>query len=51
MMTLVVANVENVHNLRTEKKFCDIWDKVVTQIDAQSRQTQRDNKIATGLCS
>ena len=40
--TLVAARFENVHNLRTEEKFCDIWDKVVTQTDGHSRQTRRD---------
>ena len=44
-MALVAASVENVHNLRTEEKFCDTWDEVVTQIDAYSRQTRRDNAL------
>ena len=44
-MTLVAASVENVHNLRTEKKFCDIWDEVVTQIGAHSRRTRFDNTL------
>ena len=44
-MTLVAACVQNVHNLRTEKKFCDILDEVVAQTDAHSRQTQRDNTL------
>ena len=34
---------ENV--LCTEEKFCDAWDKVVTQIDAHLRRTQRDNRL------
>ena len=42
-MTLVAACVENAHNLRTEEKFCDVWDEVVTQSDAHLRQTRRDN--------
>ena len=44
-MTLVVAYVENVHNLQTEKNFYDVWDKVVTQIDIHLKQTQRDNTL------
>ena len=44
-MTLVAACVESVYNIRTEEKFCDIWDEVVTQIDAHSRQTRRDNTL------
>ena len=44
-MTLVAARVENVHNLRTEEKFCDIWDEIVTQIDAHSRRTRHDNTL------
>ena len=42
-MTLVAACVENVHHLRTEEKFCHIWDEVVNLIDAHSRRTRRDN--------
>ena len=41
-MTLVAACVENVRNLRREEKFRDIWDEVVTQIDAHSSQIRRD---------
>ena len=26
-------------------KFCDIWDEIVTQIDAHSRRTRRDNRL------
>ena len=44
-MTLVAARVENVHNLRTEEKFRDIWDEIVTQIDAHSRRTRHDNTL------
>ena len=44
-ITLVAACVENVHNLGTEEKFCDIWDEVVTQIDAHSKRTRRDNTL------
>ena len=44
-MTLVDACVENVYNLQIEEKFCDKWDEVVTQIDAHSRRTRRDNKL------
>ena len=44
-MTLVAVCVENVRNLRTEEKFCDIWNEVVTQIDAHSRRTRRDNAL------
>ena len=44
-MTLVAAFVDNVYNPRTEKKFCDIRDEVVTQIDAHSRRTRRDNTL------
>ena len=44
-MTLVAACVENVYNPRTQKKFCDIWDEVVTQIDGHSRRTRRDNTL------
>ena len=44
-MTLVTACVENVHNLQTEEKFCGMWNEVVTEIDAYSRQTQRDNTL------
>ena len=43
-MALVAACVENVHNLRTEEKFCDMWDEVITQ-NAHSRRTQRDNTL------
>ena len=42
-MTLVAACVENFHHLRTEKKFCDVWDEVATQIDVRSKRTRRDN--------
>ena len=41
-MTLVASSVENFYNFRTEEKFCDISDEVVTQIDAHSRRTRRD---------
>ena len=44
-MTTVAARVKKVHNLRTEEKFCDIWDEVVTQIDAHSRHTRLDNTL------
>ena len=44
-MTIVAACIENVHNLRSDEKFCDIWDEVVIQIDAHSRQTRRDNTL------
>ena len=44
-MTLVAACVKNVHNLQTEEKFCDIWDEVVTQIDAHSRRTRLGNTL------
>ena len=44
-MTLVAACVENVHNLRTKEKFCDIWDEIVTQIAAHLRRTRRDNTL------
>ena len=44
-MTLVAACVENVHNFRTEDKFCGIWGEVVTQIDAHLRRTRRDNVL------
>ena len=44
-MTLVAACVENVHNLRTEEKFYDIWDEAVTQIGAHSRRTRRDSTL------
>ena len=44
-MTFVAACSENVHNLRTEEKFCDIWDMVVTQTDAHSRQARRKNTL------
>ena len=44
-MTLVEACFENVDNLRLEENFGDIWDKVVTQIDAHSRRTRRDNTL------
>ena len=44
-MKLVAACVEHIHYLRTEKKFCDIWDEVATQIDAHSRQTGGDNSL------
>ena len=37
--------VENIHNLQTEKNFCDVWDKVVTQIDIHLKQTQHDNTL------
>ena len=43
-MTFVAASVESVHNLQTEEKFCDIWDEVVTQIDAHSRRPRRHNR-------
>ena len=33
-MTRISTCVKNVYNHRTEEKFCDIWDEVVTQIDA-----------------
>ena len=35
----------NVHNLRTEEKFCDVCDEVVTQINAHLRQTRPDNTL------
>ena len=38
----VAAYVEKVHNLYTEEKFSDIWNEIVTQIDAHPRQTRRD---------
>ena len=38
-MTLAPASVENVH------KFCDIWNEAITQIDAHSRRTRRDNTL------
>ena len=44
-MTLVAAFVEKVHNLRTEEKFCHIWNEVVTQIDTHSRRIRRDNTL------
>ena len=44
-MTLVAACVVNVRNLPIEEKFCDIWDEVVTQIDALSRRALRDNTL------
>ena len=44
-ITLIAACAENVHYLRTEKKFCDKWNEVVTQIEAHSRQTRRDHKL------
>ena len=44
-MTLVLSRVENVYNLRTEEKFCDVWDEFVTQIDAHSEQTRRDIRL------
>ena len=44
-MTLVAACVENVHNLRTKEKCCHVWDEVVTQINAYSRRTGRDNTL------
>ena len=44
-MTLATACAENVHNFRTEEKFCDIWDEFVTQNDAHSRRTRRDNTL------
>ena len=44
-MTLVASCVENVHNLRTEDKFCDMWDEIVTQTDAHTRRTRRDNTL------
>ena len=44
-MTLVASCVENAYNLGEEKKFCDIWDEVVTQIDTHSRQTRRDSTL------
>ena len=42
-ITLVAASVENARNLRTEEIFCDIWNEVLTQIDAHLRQTRRGN--------
>ena len=47
-MTVVVACAQNVHNLQTEEKFCDTWDEVVTQKNANSRQTRRDNTLLQG---
>ena len=44
-MILVAVSVENVHNLGAERKFCDICDEMVTQIDAHSRQTRHDNAL------
>ena len=44
-MTFVSPSVETIHHLRTENKFCDIWDELVTQIDAHSRRTRRDNTL------
>ena len=44
-MTLIAACVENIRNLRTEDKFYDVWNEVVTQIDAHSRRTRRDNVL------
>ena len=44
-MTLIAACVENIRNLRTEDKFYDLWDEVVTHIDAHSRRTRRDNVL------
>ena len=32
-VALVVSCVENVLNLGTEQKFCDIWDEVIIHID------------------
>ena len=44
-MTLVAACVEMVQNFRTEEKCCDIWDEVVTEIDAHSSRTRRNNTL------
>ena len=44
-MTLEAACVENVHNFRPEHKFCNVWDEVVTKIDAHLRRTRRDNTL------
>ena len=44
-MTLVATCVESLRNLQTEDKFCDKWDKIVTQIDAHSGRTRRDNTL------
>ena len=44
-MTFVAACVENIHNLRTEEKFCDTGDGVVTQIDAYSIRTRSDDAL------
>ena len=44
-MTLVAASVENVDNLRTKEKFCDIRDEVVSLSEAHSRQIQGDNTL------
>ena len=44
-MTLVAACIENVHNLRTGEKFCEIWNEIVTQIDTHSRRRRRDNTL------
>ena len=35
----------DVYNLRIEEKLCDIWDEVVSQIDAYSKRRRRDNTL------
>ena len=41
----MLPRVKNVLNIRAEEKFCDIWDEIVTQIDAYSRRTRCNNAL------
>ena len=29
----------------TEEKFCDMWDEVITQVDAYTKRTRRDHTL------
>ena len=45
LVAIITTCSENVHDRRAKEKFCNIRDVVVTQTDAHSRRTRRDNTL------